>query len=102
MGTLVLESAPGRSDLAAAGTSTAVNLGIAAGALTGGVLLPDFGARGTVLLGGILSLAALTAALAGPWLRSVRHRRTIGPASAIRHRPPQLRPEHAFDHGKVL
>jgi DHA1 family inner membrane transport protein len=103
LGTLVLESAPGRSDVAAAGASTAVNVGIAAGALVGGGLLPGFGARGVVLAGGILSLAALAAALAEPWLRSARRRRTVRTAPVVRHRPPRLRqPEQVLNHGKAL
>ena len=62
----VLQVAPGSADLAAAGASTAVNLGITAGALVGSVLLPSLGVRGTALLGGLLSLAALAAALVEP------------------------------------
>jgi MFS transporter, DHA1 family, inner membrane transport protein len=62
----VLQVAPGSADLAAAGASTAVNVGITAGALAGSVLLPGVGVRGTALLGGLLSLAALAAALVEP------------------------------------
>jgi predicted MFS family arabinose efflux permease len=62
----VLQVAPGSADLAAAGASTAVNVGITAGALVGSVLLPGVGVRGTALLGGLLSLAALAAALVEP------------------------------------
>jgi MFS transporter, DHA1 family, inner membrane transport protein len=59
----VLQVAPGSADLAAAGASTAVNVGITGGALVGSLLLPGVGVRGTALLGGLLSLAALAAAL---------------------------------------
>jgi len=52
--------------LAATGAATAVNVGITAGALVGSVLLPGVGVRGTALLGGLLSLAALAAALVEP------------------------------------
>jgi DHA1 family inner membrane transport protein len=62
----VLQVAPGSADLAAAGASTAVNVGITAGALVGSVLLPGVGVRGTALVGGLLSLAALAAALVEP------------------------------------
>ncbi|HSK96138.1 MAG TPA: MFS transporter, partial [Euzebyales bacterium] len=53
LGSRVLELAPGRSDLASAGASTAFNVGITTGALVGGLLLPGFGVRGTVLVGGL-------------------------------------------------
>jgi DHA1 family inner membrane transport protein len=62
----VLQVAPGSVDLAAAGAATAVNVGITAGALVGSVLLPGLGARSTALVGGLLSLAALAAALGEP------------------------------------
>ncbi|MBO3750665.1 MFS transporter [Streptosporangiaceae bacterium NEAU-GS5] len=55
----VLRFAPGRRDLAAAGASTAVNAGITAGAFIGSLLLTGLGVRGTALIGGLLSLAAL-------------------------------------------
>jgi MFS transporter, DHA1 family, inner membrane transport protein len=62
----VLQVAPGSADLAAAGASTAVNVGITAGAFVGSVLLPGFGVRGTALAGGLLSLAALVVVLGEP------------------------------------
>ena len=62
----VLQVAPGSADLATAGASTAVNVGITAGALVGSVLLPGLGVRGTALVGGLLSLAALAVALVEP------------------------------------
>lgn len=96
LGTLVLQVAPGRSDVAAAGASSAVNVGIAAGALIGSGLLPAFGPRGLVLVGGILSLAAVTAALGDSWRRSAH------PRPAIRYQPPRpRRPEPVFDLEKV-
>jgi DHA1 family inner membrane transport protein len=55
----VLRVAPGSTDMANAGTSIAVNIGITAGALIGGLLLPAYGVRSTVLVGGLLSIAAL-------------------------------------------
>jgi DHA1 family inner membrane transport protein len=65
----VLRVAPGSVDLAAAGASIAVNVGIAAGSFIGSALLPGFGVRSTALAGGLLSIAALVAALAELRLR---------------------------------
>lgn len=62
----VLQVAPGSADLGAAGASTAVNVGITAGALIGSILLPGLGVRSTALVGGLLSLAALGVALCEP------------------------------------
>jgi len=62
----VLQVAPGSADLAAAGISTAVNVGITVGALLGSILLPGLGVRSTVLASGLLSLAALAVALGEP------------------------------------
>jgi MFS transporter, DHA1 family, inner membrane transport protein len=63
MGGRVLEVAPGRSDLAAAGVSTAVNVGISAGALVGGLLLTGYGVRSTALVGGLITVLALALAV---------------------------------------
>jgi MFS transporter, DHA1 family, inner membrane transport protein len=64
----LLQVAPGSVDLAASVVSTAVNIGITAGALVGSVLLPHTGTRSTALAGGLLSLAALAVVLAEPLL----------------------------------
>lgn len=56
----VLQVAPGRTETALAANSAAYNMGIAAGALLGGVLLPAVGVRGTFLVGGLLTVGALT------------------------------------------
>ena len=69
LATRVLHLAPFSVDLAFAGLSTAVNVGITAGAFIGALLLPEFGVRSVVLVGGILSLAALAIVLAEPMLR---------------------------------
>ena len=66
LGVRVLETAPRGSDLALAGASTAFNVGITAGALLGGVLLPAAGVRSTALAGAALTLAALVVALLEP------------------------------------
>jgi predicted MFS family arabinose efflux permease len=55
----MLQLAPGNTDFASAGISTAFNAGIAAGSLLGGALLPGPGPRLLALLGGVLALAAL-------------------------------------------
>ncbi|MEV4415765.1 MFS transporter [Catellatospora sp. NPDC049609] len=63
LGGLVLQVAPGRSDLAAATVSAAVNVGITAGAFVGGLTLPSHGVRSTVLIGALLGGAALVLAV---------------------------------------
>src|SRR5262249_12920331 len=68
LGARVLEVAPGSSDLAAAGTSTAFNIGITLGAFVGSLLLPAYGVRMTAPAGTLFSLAALGDALAEPRL----------------------------------
>ncbi len=55
----VLQVAPGRTETALAANSAAFNVGIAAGALVGGAVLPVVGVRGTFLIGGLLTVAAL-------------------------------------------
>ncbi|WP_261989229.1 MFS transporter, partial [Streptomyces sp. uw30] len=55
----VLRVAPGRTETALAANSAAYNVGIAAGALLGGALLPVVGVRGTFLAGGLFTVAAL-------------------------------------------
>ena len=66
VGARVLQVAPGNADVAAAGSSTAFNIGITAGALLGSVLLSVFDVRATALAGGLLSLVAVAVALAEP------------------------------------
>jgi predicted MFS family arabinose efflux permease len=72
LGARVLEVAPNRSDMAAAGTSTAFNVGITAGALLGSILLPAAGVRSTALAGAALTFVAFVAVLVEPRLAS-RH-----------------------------
>lgn len=55
----MLQLAPGSTDLASAGISTAFNVGIAAGSLLGGALLPGPGPRLLALVGALLTLTAL-------------------------------------------
>jgi predicted MFS family arabinose efflux permease len=61
----VLEVAPHSTDMAAAGTSTAFNVGIMSGALVGSVLLAG-GVRTTALAGALLSVVAFIVILAEP------------------------------------
>jgi DHA1 family inner membrane transport protein len=56
----VLRFAPGRTETALAANSAAFNVGVAAGALIGGALLPLVGRRGGFLVGGLLTAGALT------------------------------------------
>ncbi len=55
----VLQIAPGRTDVAAAGASTAVNVGITVGALVASLVFDHFGARGAAVAGALIALAAL-------------------------------------------
>jgi DHA1 family inner membrane transport protein len=68
LGSRVLEVAPGRSEIASAGVSTAFNVGITAGAFVGSLLLPAYGVRSIPLAGALFTLAALAVALAEPRL----------------------------------
>ncbi|GAA3924680.1 MFS transporter [Actinomadura viridis] len=54
----VLETAPGNTDVASAWASAAFNVGIAGGALGGGLLLPVYGVRATALAGALAVAAA--------------------------------------------
>jgi predicted MFS family arabinose efflux permease len=63
LGTRVLQVAPGSTDLAAAGTSTAFNVGITAGALLGSGLLTTTGLRSVALAGFAVTALALVAQL---------------------------------------
>ncbi|WP_405651538.1 MFS transporter [Streptomyces sp. RK9] len=55
----VMHFAPGRTETAIAANGAAFNTGVAAGALAGGLLLPVIGVRGTFLVGGLMTVAAL-------------------------------------------
>ncbi|MBT2418921.1 MFS transporter [Streptomyces sp. ISL-22] len=73
----VLRVAPGRTETALAANSAAFNVGIAAGALLGGALLPVVGVRGTFLVGGLLTAGAL-AVLSWPVRAGVGERAGMG------------------------
>ncbi|MEV4764577.1 MFS transporter [Micromonospora chokoriensis] len=55
----MLHLAPGSTDMASAGVSTAFNAGICGGSLLGGALLSASGARPLALVGGSMTLVAL-------------------------------------------
>jgi DHA1 family inner membrane transport protein len=62
----VLHVAPGSTDLASAVFSATFNLGIAAGALIGGILLSAIGVRSTYLAAGLLTAVAVAILLSEP------------------------------------
>lgn len=78
LGGLVLQVAPGRSDLAAATVSAAVNVGITGGAFIGSLALPSHGVHSTVLIGALLGPVALAMAVS---------QRLIRPASRLATSP---------------
>jgi MFS family permease len=68
LGARVLEVAPGDTDTANAGTSTAFNVGITAGALVGAALIDGPGVRSTVLVGALIGAAGFAVVAAEPVL----------------------------------
>jgi DHA1 family inner membrane transport protein len=76
LGARVLEVAPGDTDTANAGTSTAFNVGITAGALIGAALIDGPGVRSTVLVGALIGAAGFAVVAAEPVL--------AGPLSCLR------------------
>jgi MFS transporter, DHA1 family, inner membrane transport protein len=83
LGGLVLQVAPGRSDLAAATLSAAVNVGITGGAFVGGVVLPSHGVHSTVLIGALLGVAALVLALGERLVRPAGSREPRGSSGIV-------------------
>ncbi|TDO45402.1 DHA1 family L-arabinose/isopropyl-beta-D-thiogalactopyranoside export protein-like MFS transporter/DHA1 family inner membrane transport protein [Kribbella sp. VKM Ac-2527] len=79
-----LQVAPGSTDLASAGTSSAFNIGIAAGAFIGGGLLDSTGVRSVALVGGLLAILALVAITAD---EPVLARRGMGMGECVHERP---------------
>ncbi|MEU8211507.1 MFS transporter [Micromonospora sp. NPDC049044] len=78
----MLQLAPGSTDIASAGVSTAFNAGIAGGSLLGGVLLANSGARPLALVGGLLTLLALTLLALDAWRGPTRPVRSDDRSSA--------------------
>lgn len=70
----VLQVAPGNSDIASAVYVATFNLGIAAGAFIGGLVLPGPGVRAVMLTGGILAAAAAAVLIAEPAIATFRRR----------------------------
>ncbi|MET8039343.1 MFS transporter [Micromonospora sp. NPDC005215] len=66
----ILRVAPGRTEIGFAANSAAFNIGVALGALFGGLLLGPFDARAGFLLGGALTAASLLILLAESLLPS--------------------------------
>ncbi|GAA4597632.1 MFS transporter [Planotetraspora phitsanulokensis] len=63
-----LQVAPGSTDIASAGISSAFNVGIASGSLLGGVLIDGVGTRSVALTGALLTSVALAALISERWL----------------------------------
>jgi predicted MFS family arabinose efflux permease len=63
-----LQIAPGSTDIASAGASSAFNVGIAAGAFVGGALIDHTTVRSVALAGGLLTALAALVMLCEPWL----------------------------------
>lgn len=76
----ILQVAPGRTELGFAANSAAFNVGIAVGALVGGLVLAPLGARGAFGVGGLVSVVALGVVLAEPLLAG-RTRNGVGSSS---------------------
>ncbi|WP_229075989.1 MFS transporter [Actinoplanes sp. DH11] len=80
LGVRAMETAPGSTDMASAGTSTAFNVGITAGALLGSLLIPVAGVRSVALAGAVLSLLAFVVVLLEPRLSTRRRVRADSPS----------------------
>ncbi|MFI6076151.1 MFS transporter [Actinoplanes sp. NPDC051343] len=74
LGARVLEVAPGDTDTANAGTSTAFNVGITAGALIGAALIDGPGVRSTVLVGALIGVLGFAVVAAEPLLAGLQPR----------------------------
>jgi predicted MFS family arabinose efflux permease len=74
----VMHFAPGRTETAIAANGAAYNSGVAAGALAGGLLLPLIGVRGTFMVGGLMTVAALLLLL-GDHCMSRAGKERVGP-----------------------
>jgi DHA1 family L-arabinose/isopropyl-beta-D-thiogalactopyranoside export protein-like MFS transporter/DHA1 family inner membrane transport protein len=78
----MLQLAPGSTDMASAGVSTAFNAGIAAGSLLGGALLPGQGPRLLALVGGLLTLTSLGVLVVDARRHAVRPAPPVPPVPA--------------------
>jgi DHA1 family inner membrane transport protein len=77
----VLDVAPGSSDVASAGTSSAFNVGIGGGAALGALAVHLGTVRGTALMGACTTSVALGILLAEPQLARMRLRRSASTAA---------------------
>jgi predicted MFS family arabinose efflux permease len=68
LGARMLEVAPGDTDMAGAGTSTAFNVGITAGALIGSALIAGSEVRSVALVGAVVAAAAFAVVASEPLL----------------------------------
>jgi DHA1 family L-arabinose/isopropyl-beta-D-thiogalactopyranoside export protein-like MFS transporter/DHA1 family inner membrane transport protein len=69
-----LQIAPGSTDIASAGMSSAFNVGIAAGAFVGGALIDTTTVRSVALVGGLLAAIAALVMVGEPMLARRRMR----------------------------
>jgi predicted MFS family arabinose efflux permease len=84
----ILVVAPGRTELGFAANSAAFNVGIAVGALVGGLVLTPLGVRGAFGLGALVTFVALAVVLAEPLL--TRRRAAAPPTPAPVAEPTTL------------
>jgi predicted MFS family arabinose efflux permease len=73
-----LQVAPGSTDLASAGVSSAFNVGIAAGSFLGGLIIDWASVRGVALAGALITMVAVLLLLSEPRLAAFR--RSPGPS----------------------
>jgi predicted MFS family arabinose efflux permease len=86
-----LQVAPGSTDVASAGSSSAFNVGIAAGSFLGGLLMDHLGVRSVALAGALITAVALGLFLAEPWLTGGPAKKAGIPA-AVRPEPRPVTP----------
>ncbi|WP_405096635.1 MFS transporter [Micromonospora sp. NBC_01412] len=95
----ILQVAPGRTELGFAANSAAFNVGIAGGALIGGVALSAVDTRGTFLVGAVLTFVSLAIALAERLLPGEATPGGTSPAQAVpaQSNPAPPTPERAAE-----
>nr|BFE61614.1 sugar transporter [Dactylosporangium thailandense] len=76
----ILLVAPGSTDLASAGGSSAFNVGIATGSFVGGVIIDHAGVRSVALAGALITVVAVALLLAEPRLARTRRDPSASPA----------------------
>ncbi|KAB1909528.1 MFS transporter [Micromonospora sp. AMSO1212t] len=92
LGGLVLQVAPGRSDIAAATLSAAVNVGITGGAFFGALMLESHGAASTMLIGALLGAVALALALGERLIPPPHNKGGAATPASVAAAPPDPRP----------